>query len=108
LYVGSDQVTQVPEPEMVRFTLSVLPNVLPAGDYVVSPGVQAIVEQGNDSVRLMKAEQPTKRLHVSDYQSAVRTDLVGERRRFHWGAPRAASGKPMPVTDEWRDRDDEA
>jgi hypothetical protein len=107
LYVGSDQITRVPEPETVKFTLWVSPNVLPAGDYLVSPGVEAILEKGNDAIRLMKAEQPMNKLRVSD-QSIVSNDLAAERRRFHWGAPRAASGKVMPVTDEWRDRDDEA
>jgi hypothetical protein len=108
LYVGSDQITRVPEPETVKFTLWVSPNVLPAGDYVVSPGVEAILEKGNDPIRLMKAEQPMKELRVSDDQPIVSNNLAAERRRFQWGAPRAASGKLMPVTDEWRDRDDEA
>jgi hypothetical protein len=108
LYVGSDQITRVPEPETVKFTLWVSPNVLPAGDYVVSPGVEAILEKGNDPTRLMKAEQPMKELRVSDDQPIVSNNLAAERRRFQWGAPSATSGKLMPVTHEWRDRDAEA
>jgi hypothetical protein len=103
LHIGSPEVTRVPEPEIVRFTLRVAPDLLPPGDYVVDPVVRTIPDKGGDAVRL-KADDLRKNVGISDHPPTVLPDAAAERRKFHWGAPTAASGEPMPVTDEWVER----